>query len=166
MLLFAPHAYAVQLAGRNKDLTLRGKMVDNVTVDEAVSKEVSQFFSLLPPQAGDLVSMCPFLGSFRHDSKRGRGWLIRLMSWARLGILQVSCREPCSTMCTSSPRTMLGWHPLGLRRGLSALASYSPCLSRPEMLLFELEGIDARMSCWSVMLIDGGVRFFDCWQCK
>ncbi|OIW33533.1 hypothetical protein CONLIGDRAFT_711423 [Coniochaeta ligniaria NRRL 30616] len=42
VLLFAPHMYAVQLAGKNHDLTIRGKMVDNVVQDEGVPKKVRQ----------------------------------------------------------------------------------------------------------------------------
>ncbi len=41
VLLFAPHMYAVQLAGKNHDLTIRGKTVQNVTKDESIPKKVS-----------------------------------------------------------------------------------------------------------------------------
>ncbi|KAB5570198.1 hypothetical protein GE09DRAFT_1217637 [Coniochaeta sp. 2T2.1] len=41
-LLFAPHVYAVRLAGRHQDLSLRGNMVENVKRDESVPKEVRQ----------------------------------------------------------------------------------------------------------------------------
>ena len=43
-LLFAPHVYAIQLAGKHQDPSLRGNMLKNVQRDESVPKEVS-----LPP---------------------------------------------------------------------------------------------------------------------
>ncbi|KAH8909908.1 hypothetical protein BR93DRAFT_935600 [Coniochaeta sp. PMI_546] len=41
-LLFAPHVYAVQLAGKSQELTVRGKMVENVTKDQGMPQKIRQ----------------------------------------------------------------------------------------------------------------------------